>query len=255
MLVLSRRTSEDVVLPELQVVVRVLRATAGRVRLGIVAPEHVRVVRGELAEAQGQVEHVQHKLERPDSANRHHLRNRLNLLTLGLNLMQQLLAAEQYDQAASTLERLLRVADELADATVNGPAQAVTQLSPSLAGRRVLVVEDNDNEREMLAGLLRLQGFDAVTAADGLEALSYLASNDPPNLILLDMRMPRCDGPTMLQQIQANPIHANTQIFAISGLPEEDSSTVTSTSRGVTQWFQKPVNPQKLIDSMRAALN
>ncbi len=60
-------------------------------------------------------------------------------------------------------------------------------------GRTVLVVDDNEDLRTMVAFVLEVAGYGVRLAADGLEALEELGAG-PPDLILLDMRMPRMDG-------------------------------------------------------------
>ncbi len=59
--------------------------------------------------------------------------------------------------------------------------------------RRLLVVEDDASIREMIEMILASEGYDVVTARDGAEALAML-SRERPDLILLDMKMPRMDG-------------------------------------------------------------
>jgi CheY-like chemotaxis protein len=65
---------------------------------------------------------------------------------------------------------------------------------PALAGKTVLVVEDNAIAREGLATVLRRQGCMAVPVRNGREAPDYLAAGPAPGLILLDMLMPVLDG-------------------------------------------------------------
>jgi CheY-like chemotaxis protein len=67
-------------------------------------------------------------------------------------------------------------------------------------GKRILVVEDNDVSREGLAVVLRQQGYEAVLAANGHEALDLLHAGPRPDLIILDMLMPVLDGWHFLQR-------------------------------------------------------
>jgi CheY-like chemotaxis protein len=59
----------------------------------------------------------------------------------------------------------------------------------------ILIVEDNEDIREVMSVLLAEVGYDVATAGDGLEALAWLRAHRKPALILLDWSMPRCDGP------------------------------------------------------------
>lgn len=58
----------------------------------------------------------------------------------------------------------------------------------------VLVVEDDEDLRDLVGGVLEREGFNVVLASDGLAALDRMAGGAPPGVILLDMRMPRMDG-------------------------------------------------------------
>jgi CheY-like chemotaxis protein len=63
-------------------------------------------------------------------------------------------------------------------------------------GMRVLAVDDDDAVRSLVAGVLRDEGYDVATAPDGAAALLLLESEWQPELILLDLAMPRVDGPS-----------------------------------------------------------
>ena len=73
---------------------------------------------------------------------------------------------------------------------------------PSSLPKHLLVVEDDANERELLSGLLRLYGFEVATCADGNEALAALARGPRPDLVLLDMKMPNCNGQELVDRIR-----------------------------------------------------
>jgi CheY-like chemotaxis protein len=70
------------------------------------------------------------------------------------------------------------------------------------APARVCVVDDDADIRELVCGALEAYGYTVQEAADGEEALA-LVESQPPGLILLDMRMPRVDGPTFLSRYRA----------------------------------------------------
>jgi len=114
-------------------------------------------------------------------------------------------------------------------------------------------VEDNQNERELLAGFLRMAGFDVVTAGDGADALDYLSAKAPPDFMLLDMIMPRCDGPATVRTIRANPQLAGLKIFAVSGISPGELR-LESGPAGVDRWFPKPVNPNTLVQALNREL-
>lgn len=66
-------------------------------------------------------------------------------------------------------------------------------------GRRAPVVKDDTNDSQPLAGILRMSGHATDSAADGFEAFDLQKENAGPDFMLLDMSMPRCDGPTMIR--------------------------------------------------------
>ncbi len=100
----------------------------------------------------------------------HDVRNRLHAANLALHLSQKLLQAGRHAQAEQTLQKALdefaAVEDRL---TRREPLPPVSQ--PSQPRGRALIVEDNLNESELLAGYLRLNGFQVDTARDGCDAL------------------------------------------------------------------------------------
>jgi two-component system, OmpR family, response regulator len=250
MLVLARRPHEKVVLPDCQTTIEVVRIHGNQVRLGISAPDHVRVLRHELIECSGgsqlrsspEVDMVRRL--------RHLLRNQLQTSTIGLALLRRQLEIGNWDEVEATLAKL---ENELGNVrqqcqSLDGPANAAKK-----AIRRALLVEDNHNERELLAGFLRVSGFDVATAGDGADALDYLQSHDNPDVLLLDMMMPRCDGPTTVRQIRANPRLSSLKIFAVSGA-SRDQLSLPCGPTGVDGWFAKPVDPNTLVAEMKRTL-
>ena len=128
---------------------------------------------------------------------KHFLRGQLNSTGLALELLHQQLLAGQSEQTQATLAKLGEHFELLRERLENAGEKVVPQ--PAKQPRKVrkaLLVEDNQNERELLAGLLRMAGVDVDTAGDGADALDYLRTQVPPDVMLLDMAMPRCDGPT-----------------------------------------------------------
>jgi len=111
--------------------------------------------------------------------------------------------------------------------------------------RKALVVEDDQNERELLAAYLRMAGLDVEVANDGQDALDYLHTHEPPDVVLMDMALPRCDGPTAIREIRNDPAIADLKIFAVSGRSPEQFGD-RNTFR-VDRWFAKPLNAEDLL--------
>ena len=119
---------------------------------------------------------------------------------------------------------------------------------------KALLVEDNPNERELLAMFLRLTGVDVDVAGDGVEALDYLHSRGRPDVMLLDMGLPRCDGPTTVREIRRDPAYAGLKIFAVAGRAQDEFDLVRGPT-GVDRWFLKPVDLEVLLRDLNLDLD
>ena len=87
-----------------------------------------------------------------------------------------------------------------------------------LPGDRILVVEDDDDIREVVEEVLSSEGYRVDVAKDGIDALGKLAGDETrPPLILLDMMMPRMDGETFLRALRNRPFLAEAPVVVISG--------------------------------------
>src|SRR5262249_5411941 len=130
------------------------------------------------------------------------LGKRLDISQRGLAVLRRQLQAGNLADAELTLDSLPEELGLLRQRLENAhPEQGKSQPEAARKGR-ALLVEDNANERELLATFLRISGLDVVTAGDGCDALDYLHSHRLPDLVLLDMGLPRCDGPTVVREIR-----------------------------------------------------
>src|SRR6266700_2482469 len=84
--------------------------------------------------------------------------------------------------------------------------------APAKSEARLLVVDDEPTILELLAGTLRFAGFDVLTAVSGAEALRAAAAARP-DLILLDVMMPHCDGFDVIRRIRAGRVLSRAQIL------------------------------------------
>ena len=228
MLVLSRKLGERLVIPSLGISVQVVQCRGNVVRIGIEAPDGIRVFRAELADAAGDF----HR-------NPHAERNRLHRIVLSLHVLEQQIEHGKTAEARETVRQLI--------AWMDGEQQTKPVHRPNRV--RMLVVDDDSNERELLAGFLDLQGCECATASDGEDALEYLATHERPDFVLLDMLMPRCDGPKTIDRIRSNPQLSDVRVFAISGANPEELGVKTG-AQGVDAWFRKPLNPRRLWNAI-----
>jgi CheY-like chemotaxis protein len=110
----------------------------------------------------------------------------------------------------------------------------------------VLIVEDDEDLREMMAQLLTLEGFDAAAVANGREALEYLHNADKPELILLDLMMPVMDGWEFRRHQQADPELAPVPVIVLSALDQSRAAKVDATA-----FLKKPLDFDRLLDLVR----
>lgn len=83
----------------------------------------------------------------------------------------------------------------------------------------ILVIDDADSFREIVARLLRTEGYRVLTAANGVEGLTVLES-ESPDLILLDLLMPEMDGLAFLEAVKANSEWAKLKVVILTALTE-----------------------------------
>jgi carbon storage regulator CsrA len=243
MLVLSRRPNDKICFPNLGISVGVLRVDGNNVRLGIEAPKDVKVLRHELAE---RFEAGVAAAEKTNAKLSHDMRNRLNTATLALHLTQQQLKLGRAEDAQTTLEKAFREIQALDTELGNLPSQINPDVNEK---RRVLLVEDDTNERELLSGILRMNGFTVDTAEDGLEAIGYLNNHEMPDGVLMDMRMPRLDGPKTITAIRGTATYSDLKLFAVSATDPNEMGVSTG-PQGIDRWFSKPLDPTSLVDEL-----
>jgi CheY-like chemotaxis protein len=81
----------------------------------------------------------------------------------------------------------------------------------------ILIADDDDDIREVLALVLRFQGHHVEEAVDGLDALAQMRAGGRPSLILLDLMMPRLDGEGVVKAMRSDPALADIRICILSG--------------------------------------
>lgn len=129
-------------------------------------------------------------------------------------------------------------------------AESTTEDAPQATARGgALIVDDDANERELLAGFLRLCDYAVDTVEDGRQALDYLGREAAPGVILLDMGMPRCDGAQFLREFRGSPASGKSSVFVVSGATPEEVGV--SPDLGYTRWFGKPLDPCRVVEELK----
>src|SRR5947209_13348916 len=85
--------------------------------------------------------------------------------------------------------------------------------------RKILVVDDIEDARDVLSRLLRLGGFTTVTAEDGISAIKSLEM-DHPDLVLLDLMMPRMNGVQVLETMRQDPRWKNVPVVLLTAVSD-----------------------------------
>ncbi len=109
-----------------------------------------------------------------------------------------------------------------------------------LRGRRLLIAEDEEIQRELLAEYLRRQGCHVYLATDGAEAIAQ-ARRLRPELVLMDVNMPVCDGLTACRMLKSDPGTRTIDVMFLSGITTPDDR-VLGLQAGAVDYIHKPFN-------------
>jgi len=116
----------------------------------------------------------------------------------------------------------------------------------------VLVVDDNQQNRELLQAYLEDVDCYTVAANDGLEALEILAK-DPPDLVLLDVMMPKMSGFEVCRRIKNNPKTTDIPVIMVTAL-NEFGDIERGIDSGTDDFLSKPVNKLELLTRVKTML-
>lgn len=125
-----------------------------------------------------------------------------------------------------------------------------TAQNASLAGMRVMVIDDSKTIRRTAEMLLRKEGCDVATAVDGFEALSKI-SDLQPQIIFVDIMMPRLDGYQTCALIKSNQQYKSTPVIMLSskdGLFDKARGRIV----GSQQYLTKPFTREELLGAIRS---
>ncbi len=116
----------------------------------------------------------------------------------------------------------------------------------------VLIVEDEEDIRELVSYHLLKEGYQVAGVASGEEALS-VAETQTPDLILLDVMLPGMDGLTVCQRLRSSPKTADVAVMMLTAKSEE-ADIVRGLNLGATDYVTKPFSPKVLLARVRAVL-
>jgi len=118
--------------------------------------------------------------------------------------------------------------------------------------QRILIVDDNEDNRQILLDLLGAADYDLVSALSGLEAVE-LAAAHVPDLILMDIQLPGIDGHEATRRIKARPELAHIPVIAVTSyaLSGDEQKALDA---GCDDYVTKPFSPRELLAKVRATL-
>lgn len=114
----------------------------------------------------------------------------------------------------------------------------------------ILMVDDDDDIREVVSLILGEEGHDVDQAKDGTEALKQLHEGNPPSVILLDLMMPKLDGEGFMRALRNDPHTADIPVIIMSG---HRIARQTAAELGATACLVKPIDLDQLLEAIRRA--
>jgi len=143
--------------------------------------------------------------------------------------------------------------DALPQAEARPVQRRVVGLAPGAAAPRVLVVDDNEQNRALLTAMLEPVGFEVREACNGREALAVF-EEWRPHVVLMDLRMPVMDGYEATRRIKRTEAGRRARVIAVTAsvFAEQDADIE---SVGVDGCIRKPFRQEEIFDALREALN
>jgi len=117
---------------------------------------------------------------------------------------------------------------------------------------RILIAEDEPDIRELVAFTLRFAGHEVVATSNGEEAL-HKASEYIPDIILMDVRMPRMTGYDACRAMKADPLLKSIPVVFLSA-KGQDSEIQTGLDAGAEEYLLKPFAPDQLTERVKVIL-
>ncbi len=118
---------------------------------------------------------------------------------------------------------------------------------------KILIAEDEPDIRELVLFMLRFAGYEVIAATNGEEAVQ-IASREKPDLILLDVRMPRMTGYDACRLMKANPTLRDVPIVFLSA-KGQDAEIQSGLDAGAEEYLLKPFSPAELTNRVRGILS
>jgi CheY-like chemotaxis protein len=121
--------------------------------------------------------------------------------------------------------------------------------SSTPSGQRLLLVEDNEDNRTIYSTLLRHLGYQVIEAEDGVQAIE-LARSEHPDLILMDISIPEMDGWEATRVLRGDPSTQSIPIVALTAHALEDDRE-RAAEVGFSSYLAKPIEPRAVVAEIR----
>ncbi|HKF72885.1 MAG TPA: response regulator [Stellaceae bacterium] len=118
--------------------------------------------------------------------------------------------------------------------------------------KRILVVEDTEDNRQIIRDLLTSAGYEMIEAVDGGQGVA-MAAELKPDLILMDMQLPVLDGYEATRRIKADPALAHIPVIAVTSYALAGDEAKTKAA-GCNGYVAKPFSPRQLLAKVREFL-
>ncbi|MEP3479845.1 MAG: response regulator [Fuerstiella sp.] len=174
----------------------------------------------------------------------HRLKNDLNLINLAASHTGTQIEIGELVSALEGIEQIQQAAASMA--TVVKSIMA-TQNHAEIF--RVLLAEDNPNQRILIGNALRKAGFFVAEVGDGNEAIEYIYQMTEPDIILTDVAMPHCDGNELVNVARTSPMCTHSLVVAMTGRPLSDELR-----KKVDHVIMKPLDPEALVAELKKLL-
>jgi two-component system, cell cycle response regulator DivK len=118
---------------------------------------------------------------------------------------------------------------------------------------KILLIEDNEQNRYMATFLLEKHGYEVESAVDGPTGIEA-AARIRPSLILLDIQLPKMDGYAVARELRRNPVLGDTPVVAVTSyaMPGDREKTIAA---GCNGYIEKPINPDTFVAEIERYIN
>ncbi len=120
-------------------------------------------------------------------------------------------------------------------------------------GKHILIVDDSKTVRNLVAFIMKKEGFKVTVAEDGLDGLEKLYSAEAVDLIVSDVNMPRMDGLTFIKTVREQEAYRDIPIVVLS-TEGQDRDIQTGLTVGANLYMVKPAQPEKLVRNVKMLL-